>query len=150
MKTIIESAKRSGKSVLIKKGVFDIIHPGHIYAINMFKEVANVVIILTQSDEFTRKKKGNDRPINSQKQRVEVVDGLKGVDYTFADKSNSREEYIKLLEYLKPTIVAVTSVNPEKTRDYTSPFWKLVEFPDKKKPGYSSTEIIDKIKYFNG
>ncbi|MBU2229053.1 adenylyltransferase/cytidyltransferase family protein, partial [Patescibacteria group bacterium] len=92
LKEIIESAKKTGKSVLIKKGVFDIIHPGHIYAISNFKKYADIVIILIQSDEFTRKKKGNKRPINDQEQRVSVMDRIKDVDYVYADKSNSREE----------------------------------------------------------
>lgn len=58
LKNIIENAKKAWKSVLIKKGVFDIIHPWHIFAIKMFAKEADIVIILTQSDEFTTKKKG--------------------------------------------------------------------------------------------
>ena len=84
--------------MLIKKGVFDIIHPGHVFAIKMFAKEADIVIILTQSDEFTAKKKGSSRPINPQRQRTEVVDGIAGVDYTYPDKSNSREEYIEFLK----------------------------------------------------
>ena len=145
LKRIIESAKKSGKSVLVKKGVFDIMHPGHIFAISMFKKKADIVIILTQSDRFTSKKKGISRPINNQKQRTEVVDGIKGVDYTFADRSDSRQEYISFLNYLKPTIIAVTSVDKKKTKDYSSPYWILKEFPDKKKPGFSTTEIINRV-----
>ena len=66
LKKIIEDSKKEGKSVLVKKGVFDIIHPGHVYAIQQFKKKADVVIILIQSDEFTAKKKVKDRPINNQ------------------------------------------------------------------------------------
>jgi bifunctional ADP-heptose synthase (sugar kinase/adenylyltransferase) len=100
----------------------------------MFAKEADIVIILTQSDEFTAKKKGSSRPINPQRQRTEVVDGIAGVDYTYPDKSNSREEYIEFLNYLKPTILAVTSVDEKKTKDYSSTFWELKEFPDKAKP----------------
>ncbi len=145
LKKIIDSAKRSGKSVLIKKGVFDIIHPGHISIIDTFKKHADIVIIMAQSDKFTKKKKGGDRPINNQKQRGMVIDGLKNVDYTYLDKSNSRKEYLKLLEYLKPTILAIIPENKQKTKDYSSPFWKLKEFPDKKNRAYSTTKIINKI-----
>ena len=145
LKNIIENAKKEWKSVLIKKGVFDIIHPGHVFAIKMFAKEADIVIILTQSDEFTAKKKGSSRPINPQRQRTEVVDGIAGVDYTYPDKSNSREEYIEFLNYLKPTILAVTSVNEKKTKDYSSPFWELKEFPDKAQPWYSTTEIINRV-----
>jgi cytidyltransferase-like protein len=145
LKKIIEDSKKEGKSVLVKKGVFDIIHPGHVYAIQQFKKKADVVIILIQSDEFTAKKKGKDRPINNQEQRMLVMDGLKGVDYVAKDNSMSRSDYIKFLNYLKPTILAVASTDEQKTREYTSPYWKLIQFPDKKKKGFSTTEIINKI-----
>lgn len=145
LKCIIDAAKKTWKSVLIKKGVFDIIHPWHIFAIQMFAKSADIVIILTQSDEFTAKKKGSSRPVNSQRQRTEVVEGIRGVDYTYQDKSNSREEYIDFLNYLKPTILAVTSVDKKKTKDYSSPFWELKEFPDKVQAWYSTTEIINRV-----
>ena len=145
LKEIIDAAKASGKSVLIKKGVFDIIHPGHIFLLKMLKQYADIVIILIQSDSFTHKKKGGCRPINNQYHRMKVMDGIKGVDYVFPDKSNSRREYIALLNFLKPTVVAITSTNTKKTKAYTNPHWELKEFPDKKKPGFSTTEIINKI-----
>jgi len=144
LKKIIAQAKKNGKSVLIKKGVFDIIHPGHVYAIQQFNKRADIIIILIQSDKFTRKKKGKSRPINNQEQRMLVMDGLNGVDYVAPDNSMSRQDYIDFLNYLKPTILAVTSVGEQKTRDYASPHWKLIQFPDKKKKGFSTTEIINK------
>ena len=79
LKKIIEQAKSENKSVLIKKGVFDLIHPGHIFAIDLFSKKADIVIILIQSDEFTKKKKGKERPINPQLQRAQVIDGIKGL-----------------------------------------------------------------------
>ncbi len=145
LKKIIEDAIEANKGVLIKKGVFDIIHPGHIFALQNFKKKADIVIILTQSDAFTKKKKGNERPINPQLQRAEVIDGIKGVDYVYLDNSQSREEYIDFLNYLRPSILAVTSVDSKKTQQYSSPYWKLIEFPDKNKVGYSTTAIIERI-----
>jgi glycerol-3-phosphate cytidylyltransferase len=146
LEQIITSEKSKHKSVLIKKGVFDIIHPGHIYAISEFKKKADIVIILIQCDEFTRLKKGTGRPINSQLQRAMVVDGIKGVDYVYLDKSLSREEYINTLEYIQPSILAVTSIDKDKTKAYSGYSWKLMQFPDKKKPGFSTTEIIEKVR----
>jgi cytidyltransferase-like protein len=145
LKKIIDQAKNAGKKTLVKKGVSDLIHPGHVFALSQFKKQADIVIILIQSDEFTAQKKGKSRPILHQKQRAEVVDGLKAVDYVFLDKSNSREDYIKFLNYLKPDILAVTKGDLQKAKEYQSPFWKLKEFPDKKMPGYSTTAIIDLV-----
>ena len=146
LKKKIDEAKTAGKSVLIKKGVFDIIHPGHIYAMKMFGKMADVVVILIQSDELTQKRKGDSRPVNPQLHRAEVVDGLDGVDYVFLDKCSSREDYVKLLNYLKPTIVSVTSIDKKKTSAYSSQYWELRELLDKKKPGYSTTEIINRCQ----
>lgn len=145
LKKIIGKEKKNGKSVLIKKGVFDIIHPGHIYAIDLFSKEADIVIILIQSDKFTKKKKGKTRPINPQKQRAQVIDGIKGVDYVYLDKSNSREEYIRFLEYLKPTILVITSENKKKDKEYLNKNWKLIPIPDKKDFFVSTTEIINRV-----
>ncbi len=145
LKKIIEQAKRQNKKVLIKKGVFDIIHPGHIYAVKQFKKLADIIIIFIQSGSLTRRKKGKKRPINSAWQRAEVVEGIKDVDYVFLDKSKSREETLCLLEYLKPDIIAIIKVSKGKTEKYTRPYWELKEFPDKKKETFSTTRIINKI-----
>ena len=145
LKQVVADNKNSEKVVLIKKGVFDIIHPGHIFAIGEFCKIADVVIILIQSDTFTAKKKGPSRPVNPQPQRAEVIDGLKGVDYVYLDSCESREEYINLLKEICPSIVAVTAGDSRKSVDYQSNLWKLMEFPDKNLPGYSTTEIINRV-----
>ncbi len=145
LKRIIDTARKDKKSILIKRGVFDIIHPGHVYTVQKLKEKADVLIMLTVSDELTKKKKGSRRPINPQKQRSEVLDGLKGVDYVYGDNSKSREEYIELLKYLKPTLLAVTLGDEKKRQAYTNPSWELIEIKDKKRAEYSTTHIIEKV-----
>jgi len=145
IKRIIGEAKKKHKRVLIKKGVFDIIHPGHIYAIREFKKLADIVIIFIQSDYLTGKEKGNKRPINNQKQRAEVVDGINGVDYVYLDKSKSREECLSLLEYLKPHIIAIVKTTKGETETYARPYWILKEFPDRKKGTFSTSRVINKI-----
>ncbi len=145
LKKIIERAKKDNKKILIKKGVFDIIHPGHIYTIKQFKKLADIVIIFIQSDSLTIRNKGNKRPINGQRQRAEVVEGIKGVDYVFLDKSESQEECLSLLEYLRPDIIAIIKASKGKTKKYTRPYWRLKEFPDKKKETFSTSRIINKI-----
>jgi cytidyltransferase-like protein len=145
LKEVIDLAKKEGKRVLIKRGVFDIIHPGHIYTAQKLKEKTDVLIILLVSDELTKEKKGSTRPINNVLHRAKVVDGLKGVDYTYCDESLNREEYVELLNYLKPNLLAVTLGDEKKTKSYTSPHWDLIEIADKQEVGFSTTQIINKI-----
>lgn len=143
LKQIIDQAQKQNKKVLIKKGVFDIIHPGHIYSINRFKKFADIVIIFIQSSFLTKKEKGQKKPINSSKQRAEVINGIRNVDYVYIDKSKSMEESLSLLEYLKPDIIAI--VKKRKTKKYDRPYWELKEFPDKNKQIFSTSNIINKI-----
>ena len=143
LKQIIDQAQKQNKKVLIKKGVFDIIHPGHIYSIRQFKKSADIVIIFIQSGFLTRKEKGEKKPVNSSRQRAEVINGIKNVDYVYIDKSKSMEESLSLLEYLKPDIIAI--VKKRKTKKYDRPYWDLKEFPDKNKRIFSTSNIINKI-----
>jgi cytidyltransferase-like protein len=145
LKQIIDCAKKENKKVLIKRGVFDIIHPGHVFAINFLKKQTDILILGTVSNEYIKKVKCKKRPINDQRQRSEVLAAIKGVDYVFEDKSVSRNESIKLLQFLKPTILAITLGDLQKTKEYTNSDWKLLEIPDKKKTGFSTTDIINRI-----
>ena len=145
LKKIIKRAQRQGKKVLIKKGVFDIIHLGHVRALCQFKKYADITVIFVQSDILTKKRKGIKRPINNQKYRTEMLEGLKYIDYIYLDKSKSREECLSILEYLKPDVIAIVKRSQEKTKKYDRPYWELKEFPDKEKKKFSTTSIINKI-----
>ena len=144
LKTIIEEAKAQNKSVLIKKGCFDIIHPGHVLCIQRFAKLADVVIILVMSDRAVRARKGKERPINPQKERALVMDGIKGVDYVYPDKTNTNEEYIELLDYLKPTMLNILC-NTQKKNEFCRPYWKLTVCEDNKEYGTSTTTMINSI-----
>ncbi|MDD2647058.1 MAG: hypothetical protein PHV78_03645 [Patescibacteria group bacterium] len=145
LKKIISRYQSRGQKVLIKKGVFDIVHPGYLYLIKMLRKRAEVIIILTQSDKLTKFKKGSSRPINNQKDRTLVIDSIKGVDYTFADKSNSKAESVALLRFLKPDYVAMTVDEAKSPKEYGRGPWKLLKFSEIKKSTYSTTRLIDKI-----
>ena len=59
---------------------------------------------------------------------------------------NMKAESMQIMKYLKPTILAVTSVDSKKTKAYSGHFWKLKQFPDKKSLGFSTTDIVNKCR----
>lgn len=68
-----------------------------------------MLFILLESDERARKEKGKDRPINSQKERAEVLSSLSYVDYIVTLSDNfENEDYDELIEKINPNIIAVT------------------------------------------
>ena len=60
-----------------------------------------ILIVGVNSDASVRRLKGKDRPINSEKDRAEMLCGLESVDYTVLFEEDTP---VSLLEELKPSI----------------------------------------------
>ncbi|RRD39178.1 D-glycero-beta-D-manno-heptose 1-phosphate adenylyltransferase [Leptotrichia sp. OH3620_COT-345] len=101
MKEKILDLKREGKKTVFTNGVFDILHIGHLTYLEEAKELGDVLIIGVNSDASVKVNKGDKRPINNEKNRAEMLLGLKFVDYTVIFDEKTPE---KLLELLKPDI----------------------------------------------
>jgi len=90
-------------------GVFDIVHIGHIRFLQKAKELGNNLVILLESDTAVRLKKGKNRPVNSQKDRAELLSHLKMVDYVVLLPDETTDKtYAEVTQALKPAIIATT------------------------------------------
>lgn len=106
---IAQKLKEEIKSIALCGGIFDILHVGHTRFLQKAKQEADILFILLESDERARKEKGKDRPINSQKERAEVLSSLSYVDYIVTLSDNfENEDYDELIEKINPNIIAVT------------------------------------------
>jgi D-beta-D-heptose 7-phosphate kinase/D-beta-D-heptose 1-phosphate adenosyltransferase len=61
-------------------GSFDLLHEGHIDLLNTAKKLGDYLLVAIDSDRRIAEKKGAERPINSQKNRLIVMRNLKAVD----------------------------------------------------------------------
>lgn len=110
---ISEEIKEKGKKIVVAGGCFDILHVGHVRFLQNAKKQGDVLFVLLESDENVRKLKGKDRPINSQKDRAEILSSLKPVDYVILlNRMKSDKNYDKLIACLKPDILATTENDP--------------------------------------
>lgn len=101
--------KNQKRSIVLTGGIFDILHIGHIKFLQSAKEQADCLIVLLESDETTKKIKGESRPINNQDVRAEILSALTCVDYVIklpAMKNDS--DYDKLVTQIEPDIIAVS------------------------------------------
>lgn len=73
--------KAAGKTVSFTNGCFDILHCGHVSYLNFARKQADVLILGMNSDASVRRNKGEDRPINGEEDRAEVLAGLECIDY---------------------------------------------------------------------
>ena len=61
-------------------GCFDLIHPGHIKVLVAARACCDRLVVGLNSDASTRRLKGEDRPIQNEQARAEVLAALEAVD----------------------------------------------------------------------
>jgi rfaE bifunctional protein nucleotidyltransferase chain/domain len=99
---ILARMRAKGKRVVFTNGCFDIIHVGHVKYLDRAKGLGDILVIGLNSDRSVRKLKGRSRPVNSEKDRAEVLSALKSVDYVTIFGEDTPE---KLIMKLRPDVL---------------------------------------------
>ncbi|MGY5151830.1 MAG: adenylyltransferase/cytidyltransferase family protein [Candidatus Nitrosopumilus sp. bin_6a] len=99
----LTNAGRNSLCVVLAGGVFDIIHPGHIYTLNAAKELGDVLVVVVATDNTAVKMKKR-RPLHSQEQRQELVNSLSMVDLCLIGQE---DDIFKTVNHVKPQIIAL-------------------------------------------
>jgi len=81
LKNALKIHRGHGERVVFTNGCFDILHLGHVRYLKASKALGDVLLVGLNSDASIRGIKGNNRPINSEKDRAEVLAALACVDY---------------------------------------------------------------------
>lgn len=109
---LAEELISNGEKAVLVGGCFDILHIGHVRFLKKAKSLGDVLIVALESDEKTRKLKGEGRPINSQETRAEMLMSLEMVDYVLKLVPNLTDrDYLELTKKISPKILAVTEEN---------------------------------------
>lgn len=75
-------------------GTFDLLHEGHIALINYAKSLGDELNVAIDSDERVKRLKGENRPINDQKERSTLLINLKAVDNVYIFDTDDELEYL--------------------------------------------------------
>ena len=102
-RTTLTEIGRSSLRVVLAGGVFDIIHPGHIYTLNAAKELGDVLVVVVATDNTSEKMKKR-RPLHSQEQRQELVNSLSMVDLCLVGQE---DDIFKTVNRVRPQIIAL-------------------------------------------
>lgn len=93
------------KQIVVTSGGFDPIHVGHLRCIQESANIADtgwgVLAVIVNGDGFLTRKKG--KPFMPLAERMEIIAGLKGVDYVVAWDDGS-QTVTGALEIIKPNI----------------------------------------------
>ena len=141
----VRGLQKSGKTVAVTNGCFDILHVGHVRYLEKSKSFADVLIVLLNSDKSVHSIKGPSRPLNNENDRAEILSALSCVDYVVLFDEDSPRN---LLDEIKPDVYTkgadyTTETLPE--ADIMKKNGTRVEFIDFVE-GKSTTNIINKMK----
>lgn len=147
-KTVLR-LKEENKKIVLVGGCFDIIHPGHILFLEAAKREGDALILLLESDESIKKRKGNGRPINSQKNRQIVVSAISDVDYIIPLVGvTTDEEYDRIMIQIRPEVIAITEGDSQtdKRKKQCESIGSELKVVIKKIDNRSTTALINEIR----
>lgn len=80
---VVGHLKGLGCRVVLTSGSFDLLHLGHVKYLERAKELADVLIVGVDSDEKIRERKGRDRPLVPEDERVALLGYQRPVDFLY-------------------------------------------------------------------
>ncbi len=103
---VINALRTIGAKIVLTQGTFDFIHIGHFLYLEKAKQHGDVLIVGVDSDKKVRRRKGPDRPIVSEKERVQMLTHVRHVDIV-ALKQDSDPKW-SLIKLVKPDVLIAT------------------------------------------
>lgn len=133
------------KTVAFTNGVFDILHPGHIFSLSQAAKEADYLIVGLNADNSVKRLKGESRPVNNQESRALVLSSLIMVDAVVLFEEDTPLDLITSLlpdvlvkggDYTVEQIAGAKEIIANGGRVVINPILE----------GFSTTGIIDKLK----
>ncbi|MEO6212103.1 MAG: D-glycero-beta-D-manno-heptose 1-phosphate adenylyltransferase [Vicinamibacterales bacterium] len=135
----------AGRRVVFTNGVFDILHPGHVRYLRQARALGDVLIIGINGDASVRRNKGPSRPLNSERDRAEILAALDCVDGVVVFDEDTPAD---LIQVIQPDILVKGADWAEDAivgRDIVEGRGgKVVRV--EVEPGFSTTGIIDRVR----
>ncbi len=130
---------------MFSNGCFDILHLGHIDYLEKARSLGDKLVIGLNSDKSVKKLKGENRPVNNEEARARMLAALSFVDGITVFEEDTPKELIDML--LPDILVKGSDYNIEnivgaKTVLANGGKVETIDLVN----GYSTTNIIDKIK----
>jgi D-glycero-beta-D-manno-heptose 1-phosphate adenylyltransferase len=106
MTRTVTHLKGLGIPIVLTSGSFDLIHLGHVKYLQKAKEFGGVLVVGVDSDAKIRRRKGDDRPMVPEAERLEMLAYQRPVDLIYLkDDDEPRWALIKAVE---PDVLVLT------------------------------------------
>jgi D-glycero-beta-D-manno-heptose 1-phosphate adenylyltransferase len=95
-----------GQRIVLTSGSFDLIHLGHVKYLAKAKELGDVLVVGVDSDRKIRDRKGEDRPLVPQQERLEMLAHQRPVDLIYLKVDE--DERWALIKAVEPDVLVLT------------------------------------------
>lgn len=106
LKAVVESLKTLGAKIVLTQGSYDLVHIGHARYLETAKKYGDVLIVGVDSDKKIQARKGPERPIVPENERLEMVSQLRPVDIVVLKKHDDPKWH--LIKTVCPDVLVAT------------------------------------------
>ena len=93
----LKISQAKGERIVFTNGCFDILHAGHVMYLAEARRLGDRVIVAVNDDASVSRLKGSHRPINTLLDRMNVLAGLRSVDWVILFREDTPERIIRAL-----------------------------------------------------
>ncbi|OHA19429.1 MAG: hypothetical protein A2836_03810 [Candidatus Taylorbacteria bacterium RIFCSPHIGHO2_01_FULL_45_63] len=112
MKKFVNHSRGLGLKIVLTSGTYDMAHIGHARYFGEAKKHGDILIVGVDSDEKVRARKGPDRPVVPEAERLEMVCHLRPVDAVFLKHYKSPKW--NLIKMVRPDVLIATKETYDK------------------------------------
>lgn len=118
--------RNEGKKIVLTQGSFDMLHIGHGRYLTTAKTYGDVLFVGIDSDEKIKSRKGPDRPVVPENERLEMVTYISAVDHAVIKQLHQPKW--ELITIIKPDVLITTkeTYTPAKIKKLESICGKVV------------------------
>jgi D-glycero-beta-D-manno-heptose 1-phosphate adenylyltransferase len=115
VESIISDLKRMGYRIVLTQGVYDMIHEGHARYLEKARSLGDILILGVDSDELTRARKGPNRPVVPQQERLQMLSHLRCVDILTLRELH--HDIGALIRTVKPDVLVTSTSTKDFNKD---------------------------------
>lgn len=114
----VDHLRGIGLRIVLTSGSFDLVHLGHVKYLARAKELGDVLVVGVDGDAKIRKRKGADRPMVPEDERLEMLAHQRPVDLIYLKADD--EDRWALIKTVRPDVLVLSadhSYTPEELEE---------------------------------
>ena len=107
MTRVVSHLRGLGYRIVLTSGSFDLIHLGHVKYLARAKELGGILVVGVDSDAKIRRRKGDDRPMVHEEERLELLAHQRPVDLIYLKQDEDPQW--GLIKAVEPDVLVLTA-----------------------------------------